>query len=127
MNVHVGLQPQEGHYNTDDPVSYGIRLLSSLLLQKSIRGDFADGTALLQREKGLCPLAVHQLFSFFDLGLVVANLPGDDFHATGDSLLKCSLGRTFGATLATGGPLDIISGIGLWRQFLEQQKGKGSS
>lgn len=56
--------------------------------------------------RGLRRLALHQLSSFLDLGLVVAELSRDDLHSAGDFFLQAGLTLTFGAALATAGLLD---------------------
>ena len=56
---------------------------------------------------------MHQLFSFFDLGLVVTELPRDDLHATGDPFLQAGLALSFGTTFATTGPLNASEIFGL--------------
>jgi len=58
---------------------------------------------------------VHQLFSFFDLGLVVTELSRNDLHPAGDLFLQAGLVLTFDATLATAGPLDASEALGLIR------------
>jgi len=63
--------------------------------------------------RGLRQLTVHQLFSFFDLGLVVTELSRNDLHSAGDLLLQTSLMLTFGAALATARPLDTGEILGL--------------
>ena len=60
----------------------------------------------------LRPLTVHQLFPFFNLGLIVAQLPSDDLHPTSNFFLQAGFVRTFGATLAASGPLDATEVIG---------------
>ena len=57
--------------------------------------------------------AVHQLFSFFDLGLVVTELPRDDLHSAGDPFPQAGLTLAFSAILATAGPLNVHDILGL--------------
>jgi len=56
---------------------------------------------------------VHQLFSFFDLGFVMTELPRDDLHSAGDLFLQAGLTLSFSATLATTGPLNARGILGL--------------
>ena len=56
---------------------------------------------------------MHQLLSFFDLGLIVTEFSRDDLHSAGDLFLQACLTLTFSASLATGGPLDSREVLGL--------------
>jgi hypothetical protein len=63
--------------------------------------------------RGLRRLALHQLPSFLDLGLVVAELSRDDLHSAGDFFLQAGLTLTFAAALAIAGLLDAGGVLGL--------------
>ena len=56
---------------------------------------------------------MHQLLSFFDLGLIVTEFSRDDLHSAGDLFLQAGLTLTFSTSLATGGPLDSREVLGL--------------
>lgn len=75
--------------------------------------DKAIPQAQCSYKEGLRRLTVHQLFPFFDLGLVVTKLSGDDLHSTGDLFPQASLALNFSATLATTGPFDARKAFGL--------------
>lgn len=61
---------------------------------------------------------MHQLFAFFNLGLIVTKFSRDDFHPTGNLFLQTGLTLTFSATLAaarpfgTGRVLGLVEGAG---------------
>ena len=75
--------------------------------------------AISQTECKLCPLAVHQLFSFFDLGLVVSKLSRDDLHSTRNLFLQARLTLSFGAALATARPFNAGEVLRLVRYTAE--------
>lgn len=56
---------------------------------------------------------MHQLFTFFNLGLVVTKFSGDDFHSTGNLFLQTGLTLAFSATLAAARPVDASRVLGL--------------
>jgi len=56
---------------------------------------------------------MHQLPSFFDLGLIVTELSGKDLHSTRDFFLQARLALSFGATLAAARPFNAGEVLGL--------------
>lgn len=96
--------------------------------RKRSTNEYIETERLIRRQNGvdeerLCRLAGHQLSTFFNLGLIVAELPGDDLHPTSDFLFQTGLALTFGATLAAGGPLDTAEVIGRARLLIRFRAG----
>ena len=60
---------------------------------------------------GLRTLAMHQLFAFFNFGLVVTKFSRDDFHSTSNLFLQTGLTLTFSAALAAARPFDATRSV----------------